>query len=374
MKNIIESRSLKNAPRSSRVIHIPSYQDPYQRSLVSNLLRLGFDVRYGSIKQYFSVIEGSLFYNLIKHFEVGIIHLHWQHPFLLGKSKWATIVKSLMFIMQIVCIKMVGVRLVWTVHNIKNHENLHKELELFFTSKIARFANKIIVHCNTSKTEIIRLFNVPECKIAVIPHGNFIDTFENKVSRGDARTRLSLLSTDFIFLSLGLIRPYKGIMELIESFRTLKIDSIKLIIVGEAHDRQFERAIQDKVIGVPNVQLVLQFIRDDEIQLYMNAADVIVLAYRDILNSGGIFAAMSFGKPIIAPSIGCIPEVLNSSGSFLYEPSEQDGLSDAMRRAIASKKKLQEMGIYNFNLAKEFNWRDIALSTSEIYEKCLAGC
>jgi glycosyltransferase involved in cell wall biosynthesis len=78
---------------------------------------------------------------------------------------------------------------------------------------------------------------------------------------------------------------------------------------------------------------------------------------------------MSFGKPIIAPAMGCIPDVLDSKGSFLYDSGEEDGLINAMRKALASE--LREMGEYNFELAKQLSWNEIARKTSDAYKECL---
>jgi glycosyltransferase involved in cell wall biosynthesis len=337
---------------------------------MGSLKARGFDIKYGSTQQYFSIIEASLAYHVIMNGKVDIIHLHWQHPFLLGGSKWKSLVKSLTFIIQILFVRMIGIKLIWTVHNVKNHENRHRDLELFFTGKIARLANKIIVHCNESKKEIVRLFDLPEKKVAVIPHGNFIGTFLNDLPREKARADRHLSATDFVFLFFGLIRPYKGVLELVNSFKKLDPRFVKLIVAGKVADMELEKGIKEQAEGVSNIHLALQFIKENDVQRYMNAADVVVLPYKEVLNSGGIFTAISFGKPVIAPRTGCIPEVLNDSGSFLYDPAQEDALFNAMTQAIASKNKLQEMGRYNFQLAKKFDWSEIAALTSQVYERC----
>ena len=105
-------------------------------------------------------------------------------------------------------------------------------------------------------------------------------------------------------------------------------------------------------------------------QLYMNSADVMVFPYRDILTSGGIIMAMSFGKAIIAPYLGCISDTLDSSGSFLYDTSDKNGLLKAMREAVNSKSKMKAMGRHNLDLAKKLDWESIAKSTYKVYEKC----
>ena len=100
----------------------------------------------------------------------------------------------------------------------------------------------------------------------------------------------------------------------------------------------------------------------------MKSADVLVLPYDDVLTSGSVLLSMSFGKPIIAPRIGCIPEVLDDQGSFLYYPNEEEGLLQAMQRALEAN--LDMMGQYNYNKARSFDWKGIAKQTYEVYCRC----
>ena len=192
------------------------------------------------------------------------------------------------------------------------------------------------------------------------------------MSRIEARSRLSLPQEVLTFLFVGLIRPYKGVLELIESFQNINFANAKLVIAGKANDQQLVAYIRKKIEGDSNIQLEHRYIPDDEMQKYLAAADFVVFPYRDILTSGGIITGMTFGKAIIAPSIGCIPEVLTSSGGVLYDPDDQEGLSNAMKRAAdISMAKIQEMGKYNFGVAKQMDWQGIAASTFRVYEDCI---
>ena len=360
--------------RSYRIIHIPSYQtgNPYQRLLLDNLKRFRLDVRHGRIIEFFSMVNISVLFNVIRNFRVDIIHLHWLHPFLIGNSRVKTIVKSLLFISQLLIVKIFGIKLVWTVHNLKNHENRYTELELLFSRILAQFADAIIAHCEAAKHDIQRVFNVRrKDKIVVIPHGSYSNVYKNTISQEEARNRLDLSPTDLTFLHLGQIRPYKGLLELIESFQKLDGSYTKLIIAGRPRPQLVE-FLRKKAEGDSNIRLILRFIPDDELQIYMNAADVLVFPYRDILTSGGVILAMSFGRAIIAPRLGCIPDVLGDSGGFLYDPAKEDGLLNAMNKASASRAKLRGMGNYNLGLAnKKPDWRDIAGLTYRVYERCL---
>jgi glycosyltransferase involved in cell wall biosynthesis len=340
--------------------------------LLDNLKALVPDVSCGSMCRYFSFLDVSLLFTVIKNTGVNIIHLHWLHPFLLADTRLKTLVKSILFIIQLFIIKCFGIKVVWTVHNLKNHENRYQKLEGFFSRIIARDADAIIAHCEIARQDIQRVFKVRKHgKIAVIPHGSYRNAYKNTITAEEARHRLKLLPTDVTFLCLGLIRPYKGVLELIESFQKLDSSDARLIIAGRPQNRNLVNLLIQKSEGKSTIRLIPEFIPDDEIQVYMNAADVVILPYRDVLNSGAVILAMSFGKAVIAPRLGCIPEILDSSGSFLYNPDGQDSLVQAMKQAIAARAKLREMGEHNYELDKKLDWQHIAVSTFQVYKECM---
>ena len=182
---------------------------------------------------------------------------------------------------------------------------------------------------------------------------------------------MGIPQTDINFLFLGEIRYYKGVLELIDAFQKLDSKNANLTIAGRPKNDTIVKQIKEKISGSENtIKLIPEFIPDDEMQLYINSADVMVFPYQDILTSGGIIMAMSFGKAIIAPYLGCISDTLDSSGSFLYGPSDKDGLLKAMRECVNSKSKMEAMGRHNFDLAKRLNWESIAKSTYKVYERC----
>ena len=358
--------------KSCRIIHAPDFHkaNPYQSLLLKNLADFGFDVRYGIRKVYFSVIDLSILFNLIKNYKVDIIHLHWLHPFLRHEKKILMIFRCFLFVFQLLFIKILGVKIVWTVHNLKNHENIFIEIEIFFSRIIAILADAIIAHCKASRSEIIKLFKINKDKVFVIPHGNYLKVYREKLTRQESREKLNLEDADFAFLFLGLIRPYKGIVDLIESFQKINDQSVKLIIAGRVQGKELVDILKKKAAFNNSIFLEFHYIHDDEIEIYMKAADVMVLPYRDIINSGSAILGMSFGKAIIAPHLGCIPEILKSEGGILYDPNDKNGLLKAMKLALASKNKIVEMGKSNSELAKKMDWKDIAASTGKVYFKC----
>jgi len=114
------------------------------------------------------------------------------------------------------------------------------------------------------------------------------------------------------------------------------------------------------------IRAFLQFVPAKDVQLYMNAADVVVLPFKDILTSGSALLAMSFGKAVIAPRLGCIPESLDSRGVFLYDHNEEEGLLKAIQQATLAN--LAAMGKYNYGRAKHLGWNVIGQKTCALYQ------
>lgn len=350
-----------------KVLFIPfdrKGDNPYQKLLLNHLQDLGVEVKDGRTYRIFSLLRSTF-----SHWKPDILHLHWHHPFLLGSNMTKTIIKSVSFIAELLILKLIGVKIVWTVHNIISHEKNFEFLELFFTKFLAKLCNKIIVHSPSAKREVVKTYRTRESLIMVIPHGNYIKCYQNVVSKAQAKNKLQLKVEKIVFLYFGLIRPYKGVPELVEAFKKLNYPQAKLLIVGKPFNNEIAHDILKRCEENENIETFFEFIPDDEIQTYMNAADVVVLPYRDFLTSGAVILAMSFGKPIIGPAIGCMLDILDIKGSIMYNPLETESLLKAMEKALGAD--LKRMGKHNFELAKKFSWEDIARRTYDVNRECL---
>ncbi|NJD51869.1 MAG: glycosyltransferase [Candidatus Methanoperedens sp.] len=350
-----------------KIIFIPDYKhtNAYQRNLADSLSKQDAEVCFGTFFGLFAV-----FRSVWKFWKPDIIHIHWTYPYIFGDNKIITIIKSSEFIFELFLLKLSGISVIWTVHNIINHEGKFKNVELFFNKILARLCNNVIVHCSFAKKEVMKVYGINGSNITVIPHGNYIGSYENVISYSQARERLKLNMKDIVFLNFGQIRPYKGINELITSFETLNNPNVRLLIVGKPLNNKVAQDILDRCQNNTHIKTFFGFIPDNEVQVYMNAADIVILPYKDILTSGAVIIAMSFGRPIIATLTGCLADTLDEKGSFLYLKTE-GGLLETMQRVLnTDKAKLQSMGAHNLRLAEGLGWDEIAKKTCNVYMKC----
>ena len=354
------------------VVFVPYWgpANPYQDALAEHLSTCGVEVeKVRSLKSLFR-------YGIFVNGAPDIVHLHWLPVF--GWQELRAL-RCLAFVLRLVMLRVRGVPLVWTIHNLLPHESRHPKLDWLLTRIVAGLSSGLIVHGESAQRQATEMWGLRDQScFAVIPHGNYTGNYPNEVSRAAAREKLTLQDSEVVFLFLGAVRPYKGVLELIEAFETLAADHVSLVIAGRPLNDEFARKIEIAGKGLDNVRFHPGFVQDDEIQIYMNAADIVVLPYRHILSSGAALLAMSFGKPCIAPAIGCLADVLDVSGAFLYDPECETGLLDSMRHAVEASAVLSRMGAHNQEKVAQWTWEKAAHATQALYERCLlraeAGC
>lgn len=361
-------RKLKN-----KIIMMPDYRGGahYQSPLVKVLNQEGLIILFPKKINKFPLLF-PIFRSVLSSGAKNL-HMHWIDRFagFRAKNMYVSLLKSFLFVIDIFLIKSIlKTKIIWTLHNKYSHECFHVNVERIIRNFFSNKVDAIICHCNQAKKEIHSEFGTPQNKIYVIPIGNYIDGYKNEISKEKALKYLNLKKEDFIYLNFGAIRPYKGIDKLINCFKTIeKNENVKLLIIGRPVNNQIKTDIIKSSKTFENIKLQFEFVHDDDIQIYFNASDIVVFSFQKLLGSAGILLAMSFGKPIIAPRLGCIIDILDEKGAFLYNPRESKSLVMVLRKAMENKDKFEEMGQYNLKLARLYEWKKIGTETKKVYEK-----
>lgn len=350
-----------------KVVFLPdySYANPYQRELANALSKFGVDVKMSRGIDVLPLFKALSHWN-----RVDIFHFHWLHPFLCSRFYIIAVIKGLFFISYVFMIKSFGKKVVWTVHNLMHHEANHPRLEAYFRKTFAHLSDGLIVHCEAVIEQLRQTFCLPQHsinKIHVLHHGNYIGAYENVSGKENSRNRLGIKNEDIVFLYFGMIRPYKGIFRLIEGFEQLKLPDSRLLIVGRPQNTDAQTAIEKRSQHDPRIMLDLRYIPDNEIQYYFNAADVVVLPYEQILTSGTLILALSYAKAVIAPRLGCVPDVLDERGGVLYAPEDDRGVLKAMKTIINAD--IDKMGAYNHKVAEQLDWDEIGKLSRDLYHQ-----
>ncbi len=209
--------------------------------------------------------------------------------------------------------------------------------------------------------------------IKIIPHGVNIHRFTPKIKE-DLKKELDIEGP--LVLSVQRLHPRKGLKYLIDAIPTVldKIPSVKFVIVGKGPEKaKIERQIKMQKIE-NNVKLV-GFVPDDELAQYYASCNLFVL--HSLYEAFGIvlLEAMASGKPVVATSVGGIPEVVADKKSGLLVSSKSPkALADAITQILLDPEMAQKMGDYGRTLAESrFDWEKIVneyLKTYLNYDLC----
>ena len=329
--------------------------------------------------------EFNLKWLLSKGKSCDCIHLHWvKLSYNPSKNIRSYFCKRLIknrfvrALLDVVCLinlslslllaKLTGKTIVFTVHDLfkSGKQSLRGRMQVWIARYVVfLLSDSIHVHNHHSR-RLIRAIYKREDGISVIPHGNYIGCYPNQVSKTEARLRLGLPGDAFVYLFLGLLRPYKGLEDLFEAFETVEWPGARLLVAGRVFGvDSYESKLLDLTRSNSKIMLAPEFIADEAIQLYMNACDVFVLPYKDITTSGAAALALSFGRPIIAPAITSFPEVVTSDTGILYDTSQPNGLVSALRDA--KTRSWSESKIFDY--AHQFDWDKLGPQFVALYAK-----
>ncbi len=309
------------------VIGLPTEGSAYTESLYAAVRRNGTVVRDG-------IWSGRWLLSNVRRGDT--LHLHWPSFQYYEPGSGGTSLFSLArFIVICVLLRLRGTQIVWTAHNLYPHDG-GKRLRIHRVARwfVVRIAGSILAHGPTAAAIVREEFKVPAHKIRVTPHGHWIDALPNDISRQKARDSLGLRHEDHVFAFVGLCKPYKGLEALIDAAGTLPPGSA-LVIAGKFFSSEYQMEIQERAsrVGGSRVSVYPGYVNDDQLQRFLNAADTVVLPYRDILTSGAAMLAMSFGRPVIAPRRGSLVDFVPESCGILYDDAQPSGLADALRSA-----------------------------------------
>ncbi len=275
--------------------------------------------------------------------------------------------------------KLLGKRIVLTAHNVNAGRRDSKDTPLNrLTLGIQyRFADHLFVHTEKMKRELIEEFGVQGSRVTVIPFGINNAVPNTGLTPGDAKQRLRIREGDRTILFFGRITPYKGLEYLIGAFQRIlaRREDYRLIIAGRPDNcERYWQTIRESIredTESGRVLLRADFIPDDETEVYFKAADVLVLPYKDIYQSGVLFLGHSFGLPVLAADVGSLrDEIVDGKTGFVFRPEDAADLARAIEQYFASDLytdlNSRRQKIRNYATARH-SWDVVGQMTTGVY-------
>lgn len=248
-----------------------------------------------------------------------VLHVHWPEVRLRAPSRLRRAANRCLVAALLTRLTLRRVALVRTLHNVAPHERLGT-------------VDRWLLRWFDRRTRVwIRLNDqtVPPApgEVVTIKHGHYADWFADL-------PRESPLPGRFAFV--GLVRPYKGIDELLEAFAATRDESLSLYVGG----RPEADAATDPLTAIgardPRIHLQLRYLTDDELVREVTRAHLVVLPYRDLHNSGALIMALSLGRPVLVPATATTHEMACEFGEqwvLTYEgPLTARLLTDSLAR------------------------------------------
>lgn len=264
-------------------------------------------------------------------------------------------------------IKIHGMKTIVIVHDVESFISVTNSIRLKRVCE--KLADVLVVHNNYVSEELSKRISKEAAeRIHVIPHGDFLNLASGSLSKEQARKKLGLNPEKKIGLFFGMIKETKGLDTLLHAWKNVAPD-VSLIIAGRLRNISFRKyqEIIDLEPASQNIHLMLRQIKNEERNLLFRAADLVVLPYRRIYQSGVLLLSMSYGVPVIVTRLKAFEEVLRHEHNALFvDVEDPDQLSEAIS-ALLNDTELQERLSSNAlkTIHTNHNWTDIAMKFSK---------
>jgi beta-1,4-mannosyltransferase len=299
---------------------------------------------------------------------LDVVHLHWPElTFLTGRS-WRVLARMLLFRAGLrIARARGGTKLVWTVHNVASHERRA-------TPRLRAMHRRLLVEevdgllCLTEGGLAAAREVYPELSEkpgTITPHGHYRAEYDFTRSRAAARTQLGVRADATLVVSVGMIRAYKNVPDLVRTVVMTGNEDVLLAVAGKPANDALAEEIRSAAADDPRVMLDLAFQSDDAIAAWLRAADLMVLPYRAIQNSGSAILALSADRPVVVPALGAMRELQELIGPEWVRCYDGEFDAEELARSVewARSARSERAPL------ERLDWDGIARATIEFYRR-----
>lgn len=275
-------------------------------------------------------------------------------------------------------------RIILTLHNVNagqrdGNDNFVNRLTLRIQYLLA---DHLFVHTEQMRKDLRESFGLPDANISVIPFGINSTVPNTDLTSSEARQRLGLTGSHKVVLFFGNIAPYKGLEHLVDAtaLLTQRSADYRLVVAGrpkncQAYWQEIQRRLSDPDLR-SYVTERIEYVPDADTEIYFKAADVLVLPYTHIFQSGVLFLGYNFGLPVIASDVGSLKEdIIEGKTGFVCKPRDPVDLSKCIETYFSSELyqelETRRQDIKDF-AAKKYSWTTVGEITQSVYKKLLA--
>jgi beta-1,4-mannosyltransferase len=213
-----------------------------------------------------------------------VFHVHWPEILVAGHSPLKALVRQFLFAALLLRLRATRTPLVRTVHNLELPQGIsRREVALL------RWAERwTALRIRVNETTDLGA----DTPVETVVHGHYCGWYAAHQRRDRRPGRLTFV---------GQVRRYKGVDRLVGAFREASDDALSLHVAGRPTSDGLADELRAAAADDPRIVLSLDFLPDAALVAEVTEAELVVLPYREMHNSGGVLAALSLGTPVLVP-------------------------------------------------------------------------
>jgi len=273
---------------------------------------------------------------LLKKENADLIVFDWWHPF------FGACHGVISFLIR----KKYKNKILFITENVVSHEA--NAVDKFLTKLGLMFASKFLALSGIVEKEVQQYSKGKKVYRSELPVYDCYQLIENPDIKR-IKSEFGFEEDSLVLLFFGYVRKYKGLDLLIEAFPKILSHNPKarLLIVGEFYDDPQDYFNLVKKLNVEDkVKVINQFVPNEEVAKYYQAADLIILPYRSATQSGILNVTYGFYKPVIVTDVGGLAEFVDEGKTgFVLKPNSPDAIAEGVNKFISVKDKV-DFSIY----------------------------
>lgn len=307
-----------------------------------------------------------------------VAHLHWidawNRPYDWLKKYPYQISAAVMFLLQycqLLVLKLLRCKIVWTMHNLYPHDSKHLKVDRILTLLSISLFDGWISLTESAKQLGIEEFPALASKPSHVSlHAHYRSQYPPALDKRSARAKLGLEEKETVILYFGWIRPYKGVDLLMKTFSRLQDSRASLIVAGASLPKTLAFFLQkladadDRILYMPESQ------SPESVATLFSAADLAVFPYRAFLNSGAAILSLTFDVPCLVRGTPTMIDLQRAVGAQWVNLFDDEISVQSLEESIVWSKKSRNPETPDLTM---FEPELISRNTVRFYERICTG-
>jgi len=279
---------------------------------------------------------------------------------------------NIFILFNVFLVKLLFGKVVLTVHDVSSFANSSDSS--IIGKMIYKCTDLVLTHNKFSKSEILKGNAELSSPIYIVPHGNYIPFINIQEDKEKSRNQLGIPNDKKVLLFFGMIKKVKGLEVLLNALKNVIKENpdVLLLIAGKPWENDF--APYQQIIDENNLSdyclLHTKFIPHTDVEHYYCAADLVVLPYIKIYQSGVLVMTLSYGKPALLSDLPPLKEVVaDMETAFMFETENPVSLAEKLSFILSNPEKLEQVRKNGEKLINtKYDWNEIGRQTKLAYQ------